>query len=285
MKQLKACSLLASTLIITACGNLDLLTSAAGTQQNVHSFKETQPEKSLTYSALPDKTPVSRKEAYDAIIFAMNAANEQHGYSQSWGEYYGQGSWILSSDQGIAIDFRNKINHGITHVTTSYQLILEDQKNGIHASLKPDNQFAKTEGFNLFGEVTPLYPYPQLEFTTNQIYKNIEWIPLPRQQQYQGDIISEFPKTSLKANFDRLLTPVKQTKENPLNASKTDYLYEVKLGNHIHLVAMSFYSYRNGSKANYRFIQYYKLNPNGSNTYDSTIAKRMKSSLVAIAQD
>lgn len=281
----KTTLLLASAVTLSACGNLKLMTQGPKTETDVYTFQRPATATTLNYTPAKADGFVTEQEVRSAITESFKLSNKKRGYSQSWNEYYGSGSWVLSSNDGIALDFRNKINHGVTHVTTSYKLAITQHNNGISAELTPDNRFAKTEGFNLFGEVTPLMPYDQLEFKSLQVYEKMEWLALPRTATHSGELISGFPAKSLKANFDRLLKPLPKTTQAPFSVSADDNLYRIVMGDTSRIVAMQFYPYRNGSKASYKLVQAYQLNADGSNSYDASLAKRLKNTLSRIAAD
>lgn len=281
-----AASLVAvSTVLLPACGNMELLTKPAK-PESVYNFTKPLPVNNIRYKAALTDDTVTESEVQQALLSALTDANNRNGYAQSWNEYYGSGSWVLQSSKALRLDYRNMINKSTTHVTTDFltQYTMGNSQS-IAVTISPDNKLTMKEGFNLFGKIEPLKTYDSLEFMTSEIYKGIQWPQLSRTLAHNGTVTSTYSADSLLANFDRVLTVLDGSEKGLYKPEGFGHFYALDVAGQRQVIAVNFYPYRNGSRADFTYLEQYALLPDGSNSRIKGYTSKVSAMLKKVAAD
>lgn len=285
IKFIAASLVTASTVLLPACGNMELLTKPAK-QESVYNFSKPLPVTNIRYKTAIATDAVTESEVQQALLSALSDANSRNGYAQSWNEYYGAGSWAVQKSNVLRLDYRNMINRSTTHVTTDFGTQYSvDSPQSLAVTISPDNKLTMKEGFNLFGKIEPLKPYDSLEFMTSEIYKGIQWPQLSRTLAHKGTVTSTYNADSLLANFDRVLTVLDGSEKGLYKPEGFGHFYALDVAGQRQVIAVNFYPYRNGSRADFAYMEQYALLPDGSNSRIKGYTSKVSALLKKVAAD
>lgn len=126
---------------------------------------------------------------------------------------------------------------------------------------------------SIFLPTNPLTSKAQAEADAVNAVMNGEMF-VPRQELIEGEFDSQYPDNAVYANYERLLGEY-SAETAPDYYSNVDTVLEIEKGNVFvikkddfeHLVQVSVFPYRNGSKVTYTFIYTYGLTGDGGSTY------------------
>lgn len=115
---------------------------------------------------------------------------------------------------------------------------------------------------------------------------------IPRQQVIDGEFDSPYPDNAVYANYERILGEY-SAETAPEYYAQIDTVLELEKGNIFviakddfdHLVQVSVFPYRNGSKVTYKFIYTFGLTGDGGSTYNANDIQSIIAEIQNVAND